>query len=115
MSELTFTEFRNYNETRDAEFKCRIDGEQEWNIVDRSNELAGEVGELCNMAKKIRRQKLGMFDTDVTKEDIAKEIADVQICLDLMAMDLDIDLGKAVTEKFNESSDKFGLMTKILD
>lgn len=114
MSELSFKALRHYNRQRDLEFQGRITDEQEeWNIVDRSNELAGEVGELCNMVKKVRRARLGMQRSDVTIEDIAEEIADIIICVDLFAMDLDIDLNKWVTGKFNRSSEKFGLDTKI--
>jgi len=37
---------------------------------------------------------------------LAGQLADVVICADLIAMAIGVDLGKAVREKFNESSDK---------
>ena len=40
-------------------------------------------------------------------------MADVLICVDLIAMDLDIDLTDAVRNKFNKTSEKFGLETRF--
>lgn len=104
---------RNRNRNRDKEFRERNKTDDDWNLVDRSNELAGEVGELCNLTKKVRRAKMGLYDSDVSKQEIKDEIADILICLDLLAMDMDIDLSEAVVEKFNKSSEKFGLETKF--
>lgn len=65
--------------------------------------MTGEQGELANLLKKIRR---GDFTLDEKRDEVAKEIADVAIYLDLLAAKLGIDLGKAVREKFNEVSDR---------
>ena len=35
------------------------------------------------------------------------------ICVDLIAMDLDIDLADAVQKKFDKTSEKFGLETRF--
>lgn len=111
---LDFEVLRINNINRDREFQQRKDDSlEDWTIVDRSNELAGESGEVCNLIKKIRRARLGMQPTDVSYSDVADELADVIICVDLLAMDLGIDLSKAVKNKFNESSEKFNLETKI--
>jgi NTP pyrophosphatase (non-canonical NTP hydrolase) len=78
-------------------------------------ELAGEMGEamvacllLMNKVKKVEREELGLRGSRVTKEEVASELADVLICLDLLAMHMDIDLGEATTKKFNERSKEMG-------
>ncbi len=73
--------------------------------------LAGEVGELCNMVKKMQRVELGGVDggssytaKDITKEKLKEEIGGIAIYLDLMASLLDIDLGEAIRDTFNDKS-----------
>lgn len=72
---------------------------EDWSLTDWGCALAGEVGEACNFIKKMRRG-----DTSVTKEDVAKELADVVLYADLLAARMKIDLGSAVKNKFNEVS-----------
>jgi NTP pyrophosphatase (non-canonical NTP hydrolase) len=75
--------------------------------------LAGEVGELCNLIKKLERHKIGGPDhghttkiADITPEKIRDEIGGIQIYLDLLASLLDTDIEEAVTETFNNVSVK---------
>lgn len=79
----------------------------------RGNELGGEAGEAQNVIKKIERERLGLRGSRVSINDLADELADVIICADLIAMEEGIDLGKAVKRKFNATSEKYGLSTKI--
>lgn len=79
----------------------------------RGNELAGEVGEACNVLKKIERERLGLPGSRDTLEHLAEELADVVICADLIAMAEGIDLDRAVRRKFNATSEKVGLKTKM--
>ena len=79
----------------------------------RATELAGEVGEACNIVKKLAREAMGMRGTRSSKAHLAEELADVLICLDLLAMDLDIDLAQATVDKFNRVSEERGLKTHI--
>ena len=76
-------------------------------------ELAGEVGELCNVIKKLERERLGLPGSRATEEDLAAEMADVIIVLDLIAARFDVDLERAVVRKFNATSDKLRLNTKL--
>lgn len=55
----------------------------------RLNELAGEVGEVCNVLKKIERERQGEPGSRVTVYDLGAELADVLICLDLAMMKLE--------------------------
>ncbi len=74
-------------------------------------ELAGEVGEACNIIKKIVRENLGIPGTRATRGDLAAELADVVICSDLVAAAAGIDLNQAVIEKFNQVSRERGFKT----
>lgn len=77
--------------------------------------LVGELGEYANKRKKFMRGDISLEEFRVEAE---KELADVQIYLDLLAMRcLDhgdqihaygVDLGKATINKFNEMSDRVG-------
>lgn len=77
------------------------------------NELAGEVGEACNIIKKLERERLGMRGSRARLEDLAEELADVIICTDLIAIRYNINLDEAVRNKFNKTTDKVGLTTYI--
>jgi NTP pyrophosphatase (non-canonical NTP hydrolase) len=84
--------------------------------------LAGEVGELCNMVKKMQRVELGGVDggssytaKDITKEKLKEEIGGIAIYLDLMASLLDIDLGEAIRDTFNDKSRKMGFNQSIVE
>ena len=93
--------------------------QKEWDPTDqltleyRGNELAGETGEACNVIKKLTRERLGLVGSIATIKDLADELADVVICADLVALKAGIDLEKAVKEKFNYTSKKYGLNTTI--
>jgi len=74
----------------------------DWNVVEWAACMAGEAGEACNIAKKL---KLG---GPVTVADLAKEIADVTIYADLLAASQGISLWSAIVHKFNEVSERKG-------
>ena len=78
------------------------------------NAIAGEVGELCNLIKKLDRVKSGGIDAgssytaaDITPEMIKEEIGGVAIYLDLLASLFDISLEDAIIETFNSKSEKY--------
>lgn len=103
-------ELRKVNEKRSIEgFKM---GLKDWTLPEWGNAVAGEVGEMCNVIKKIKR---GDFINN-PKEGIDKlksEMADVVIYIDLIATRENIDLGEAIISKFNEVSDRVGCDIKI--
>ena len=96
-----------------------VERQQEWDPTDaitleyRGNELGGEVGEALNVIKKLARERLGLRGSRATTHMLAEELADVVICVDLIAMMLDIDLSYAVEQKFNATSAKYKLNTYI--
>ena len=101
MKPLTFRRLRKANVLRcETAFKRCL---RDWSLAEWSNAMAGECGEACNITKKILRG-----DKNIKKHriELAKEIADIIAYADLLAAAADIDLEKAVIEKFNEVSDR---------
>lgn len=78
----------------------------------KGNELAGEVGEACNVIKKLDREKLGLRGSRATVEQLREELADVIICVDLIAMEVGLDMDQAVKDKFNKTSEERGLTVR---
>jgi NTP pyrophosphatase (non-canonical NTP hydrolase) len=96
-TDLTFEQLRRANLQRLPSFPPAGHGE-EWTPNDWAVALAGEVGEACNLLKKVRRGE------SIPITDIARELADAQIYLDLLAWRLGLDLGYWTATKFNEVS-----------
>lgn len=114
---LTFNVLREANTRRIPQFKNSHGGAahtepdgSDWSPAQWLQALIGEVGEYANFRKKFERG-------DITEEEFMrharKELADVQIYLDLLAKRLGIDLGRAVIEKFNEVSVRVGATVRI--
>jgi len=106
---LTFEDLRAANVARNKEW----DKDGQLNASFRGLELAGELGELCNMVKKLERERMGIRGSRVSIEDVAREMADVQICLDLLAMHYSIDLAYITRQVFNDKSVEVGLETRL--
>lgn len=79
----------------------------------KGNELAGEVGEACNIIKKMERERIGLAGGKTDIPGLTEELADVIICVDLIAAQLDIDLEEALVRKFNKTSEKMSLETRL--
>lgn len=109
MTGSIYTTLRAANEARQAEW----DKDERITLSYRLNELAGETGEACNVGKKIERERLGIRGSRATVADLANELADVVICADLVALGEGIDLQAAVADKFNATSEKVGLCTRL--
>jgi len=103
---LTFNTLRGANLRRLPEFKnangelshTREDG-FDWTPNDWMTALCGEVGELANLLKKVRRGEVDLHDPR-----ISDELADIQCYLDLLAHRCGVDLGRATISKFNAVS-----------
>lgn len=105
----THTTLRSANIARQTEW----DQDNQISAAYRGNELAGEVGEACNVIKKLERERLGILGSRATVDELADELADVVICADLIAMHYGINLEAAVARKFNATSEKVGLATRL--
>jgi NTP pyrophosphatase (non-canonical NTP hydrolase) len=107
-SGLSFSELRAANQDRLKDFShFTKDPEEDWSLNDWAVAAAGEMGEMCNLAKKLRRGE------DISAEDIGKEIADTITYLDFVAWKLGLDTGSIVQAKFNEVSRRIGSSVRL--
>lgn len=104
-----YTSLRAANAARQLEW----DADNQITAAYRGNELAGEVGEACNVIKKLERERMGIRGSKASVAELADELADVLICADLIALHYGIDLEAAVARKFNATSEKVGLSTML--
>lgn len=117
---LTFDRLREANLRRCEEVFHPLAA---WSLTDWATAAAGELGEACNVIKKMRRHEGSHNDParhiDPTSEEgrraLAYEIADTVIYLDLLAARAGISLGDAVREKFNLVSQKNGSVIMLAD
>ena len=112
---INLATLRKANRVRQLEWP----GSENIDLAFRGLELAGEVGELCNKLKKLVRIRRGIEGTtevpSALMRGVQDEAADVLISLDLICMELGFDLSLATMVKFNETSMKHGLETRLTD
>jgi MazG nucleotide pyrophosphohydrolase domain. len=112
---LDFGRLRTMNELRCA--RWHPGGVGGWSLSDWAVAMAGEAGEACNVVKKLNRERDSLVGNRETATDLraalAKELADTVIYLDLLAAAAGIDLGEAVTAKFDEVSVKHGFPERL--
>lgn len=110
MTSMTFQRFSAINHAR-----CR-DGFKhdlgDWSPSDWMVATMGELGEAANVLKKLNRERDGIkgntATADVLREQLARELADTFIYLDLMSQALGIDLESAVRRTFDAKSLQIG-------
>jgi len=97
--------------------KWHNNGIESWSYADWAVALAGEVGELCNVVKKLNRVRDGLPGNKETAANLITnlraEVADVYLYLDLFAQRAGIDLESAVAEKFNATSERVGFPERL--
>lgn len=114
---LTFAELRDVNESRCARWHWGYP--DDWSLSDWAVALAGEVGEVCNVIKKLKRIQDGLSgnkpgETEETlTASLADELADVQCYLDLVAARARINLAAATRSKFNAVSVRNGFPERL--
>ncbi len=133
---LTFDQLREANKLRLTQFKNKLgnlahskpDG-SDWSPAQWLQAVVGELGEYANIRKKFERGDISHVEYAVLA---AKELADVQTYLDILAQRcLDIgpcpewpqgfvsasgvDLGWATVSKFNEVSIRVGSTVRLAD
>jgi NTP pyrophosphatase (non-canonical NTP hydrolase) len=111
---MTIRAIQELNAARSARWMAGSPG---WTTLEIAGELAGEVGELANLCKKLRRSEMGVPGNKISDEELLQqargEIADVFIVLMLTASKLGIDLEDAVRETFNRKSEQMGFPERI--
>jgi len=115
------------------------EGLEEWSPTDWSNAAAGEMGELgdavielalvqlaasaklgelCNTLKKLRRldggtERVGRGSHEQLLKQIAQEIGDTYIYLDLTAQRLGLDMYDCIRDTFNRVSEREDLPQRL--
>lgn len=115
---MTFNDLRVANIIRLPQFKNAqglpahtMEDGSDWSPSDWMTAVSGEVGEVANIIKKMRRGDFGSPDTEEFMQaqyKLALELADVVTYLDLLAYQFRLDLAKCVEIKFNFVSNKVG-------
>ena len=113
MNTLTFTELRDANVIRCE--RWHPNGITSWSTSDWMTAIVGELGEAASLIKMRNRERDGLTGNKFspTQEQIAHEVADVAIYLDLFAAAQGIDLGEAIREKFNIVSERNGFPDRL--
>lgn len=97
--EETGLKFRSYQR---ATRKTRIYQQKIWYPV---IGLAGEVGELCNKAKKVLRDGAGYWEPEQI-DAIAGEVGDILWYLAALCDDLGLDLNKCAAQNIKKLKDR---------
>lgn len=109
---MDMQEFSDENLTRCESPKGFNHALKSWSTSDWFTAVMGELGEAANVAKKLNRVRDGIPGNKETpeelQENLAGELADTFIYLDLLAQSLDINLSEAVTKTFNAKSEEIG-------
>ena len=106
---ITFNVLRGANRRRQQEWP----GNEQADTAFRALEVADEAGEVAEAIKKLLRAERGIKGSTATRADVAAEMGDLLVSLDLLADSLGIDLGEAVRSKFNATSEKYGMRTYL--
>lgn len=109
---LTFGDLRQANLDRLPHFKNNLgqpvhtttDG-SDWSLGEWCTAVTGELGEAANIIKKIKRGDMTL-ESGSDAEQLADELADVAIYLDILAYRAGISLSEAVIRKWNKTSTK---------
>lgn len=119
MKDVTLRDIAHYHRQRNKLWHA---GSEPWTLADWSNAAAGEMGEVCNVIKKIRRLQTGMkgaqlrnqgTDTSELVDKVKGEIGGLIIYLLSLCDALQIDMTDAIRDEFNKVSDEQGFDVKI--
>ena len=109
---MDFSDFSAMNRRRCESTRGFNHKSGDWSLSDWMTATLGELGEAANVAKKLNRERDGIPGNVETlgqlRQNLADEIADTFIYLDLLAQSQGIVLENAVLDKFNRTSVKIG-------
>lgn len=112
---ITISELQKINGERSI--RWHNGNRSQWTILEWCGAMAGETGEACNVAKKLRRlafalpnRQAGLSETDALplRMKLAKEIADSILYGLIILSELDYDAYAILREVFNTKSNEYG-------
>lgn len=113
---MDLAKFREVNISRAR--RWHVNGLDEWTEFEWGAAAAGEMGELLNELKKLRRHQLGLQQANSLppKEmmvKIAKEFGDVLVYMDLLGHQLGFTFEDAMRLAFNQISEREGFPERV--
>lgn len=125
MNKLSFETFQIANRTRSKRFfePASVDS---WSPADTVVGMIGELGEACNVMKKLKRAQLGMVNknkegrqvdalTDEVRHKLMEEFAGAMLYFDQLAEHFGIDWQEAIEYTYNSKSEELGFPERIYD
>lgn len=83
-------------------------------IKDQLIDLALEVGNVSNTVKKQERARFGMVGAKGSLEDMMRNLTEIVGVVYRIGESFGVDAGECVADKFNLTSSKYGLETKLV-
>ena len=122
---LTIEEIENASIARAN--RWHVNGIESWSPLEWAGAMAGEAGEACNAAKKLKRitdeiasiqnpaeeRPYAITDEVAITKNIAKECADTILYAVLVCARIGIPLAPTLIEVFNTKSEEYGFPERI--
>lgn len=104
--------FETFHETNIQRCEDSFHTTKDWSLCDWATAITSELGEACNLIKKLRRGD-DLNETE-TLDEVCRELADVVIYVDLLVYKATGEyLEDYIIEKFNEVSIRVGSELKL--
>ncbi len=99
-------------------------GLSDWSALEWAGAMAGEAGEACNVAKKLKRVEdqianinhedgRSLTDRETACQQVGKEVADTIIYGILLASRVGVDIEQLIVEVFNAKSEEYGFPERL--
>ena len=99
-------------------------GLNDWSPLEWAGAMAGEAGEACNAAKKLKRiedeianinleEGRALTDRDEARRKVGLEVADTIIYGVLLASRVGVDISEMVRTAFNQKSEEYGFPERL--
>lgn len=120
---LTISRIQSINAVRSDRWH---DGDmRQWSALEWAGAMCGEAGEAANITKKMRRFDFALpgnaYSDHAIKDDagsvlrdmLAHELADTFLYMTLLATRCEINLARAIRDRFNEKSEQMGFPERL--
>lgn len=125
MNKLSFETFQIANRTRSKRFFAPAEVDN-WSPADTVVGMIGELGEACNVMKKLKRAELGMVNknkegrqvdalTDEVRCKLMEEFGGAMLYFDQLAEHFGISWQEAIEYTYNSKSKELGFPERIYD